>query len=416
MHRIRMRWRELLVIGLGLSMPVGAAFAREREAALRSDRTVPSLAEVLRLVRERSPEVVLGGAFVTTARSSLVGARLPPVGNPYLEVLGRRSIPGTASSLAVDGTAWVPLEIAGQRGTRIAEAEALVAFERQRLAVASASAVGAAVHAYGLAAVGDSRLSVLADLLEVARSEAASYRARYGAGDVTLRDARLAELELARYGVFVEETKADLALALSELSRLTGGEYESPPRAETRPPPVVAGATEQAPTLAMSRAEAAFYARSKERFGREGNAGNVSLMLHGGRNEFGEPLVGAGVAYAFPVLRRNQGEQARAEAERQRAVVEERVKRRTLDVRVRGLVVELEQVRRALQILGDQAEPAAVAAVDAAVEMQRAGKSDLLPVLTSRRELGLLRLRRLDLVAREWIITSEIVSITGRLR
>ena len=61
-------------------------------------------------------------------------------------------------------------------------------------------------------------------------------------------------------------------------------------------------------------------------------------------------------------------------------------------------------------------DPRSVAAVDAAVAMQRADKNDLLPMLTSRRELGLLRLRRLDLVAREWTITSELVAISGRVQ
>jgi outer membrane protein TolC len=284
------------------------------------------------------------------------------------------------------------------------------------LEVTSALAEAAAVSAYGQAAVGENRLAVLAELLEVASSEAASYEARYGAGDVTVRDARLAEVELARYAVFVEETKADVELALSELSRLAGVDYASPPAATLRPPPVAPIAIDRAPTLALSRAEAAFHDRSKERFRREGVSGNLSLMLNGGRDEFGEPVVGAGLAYAFPVIRRNQGERAREDAAKRRAQLEERLKRRAIDVRVRGLSAELAQVRRALAILGDKAEPAAVAAVDAAVAMQRAGKSDLLPVLTSRRELGLLRLRRLDLVAREWTITSELVAIAGRLQ
>jgi hypothetical protein len=178
---------------------------------------------------------------------------------------------------------------------------------------------------------------------------------------------------------------------------------------------MTAKSVDKAPTLAASRAEALFYERSKERFNREGTSGNLSLMLNGGTDAFGEPVVGGGLAYAFPVIRRNQGEQAKAEAARRRALVEERMKRRALDARLRGLTVEIEQVRRALTILGDRAEPAAVAAVDAAVEMQKAGKIDLLLVLTSRRELGLLRLRRLDLVAREWNITSELVAITGNL-
>jgi len=122
------------------------------------------------------------------------------------------------------------------------------------------------------------------------------------------------------------------------------------------------------------------------------------------------------VAYAFPVARRNQGEIARSEAERARALEEERLLRRLIEARALGLRRELDQVRLALDRLERQAEPAAAAAVEAATEMRRAGKSDLLPVFTSRRELGLLRLRRLDLVEREWRIVAEFVSLGGEAR
>jgi outer membrane protein, heavy metal efflux system len=416
MQRVRLRWRAIVVIGIGLLASAGSAGAKESYVDERPGTPVPSLLEVLRLVKDRSPEVVLGNATVATAQSSMVGARLAGLGNPYLEVLGRSAIPGTNTTVGVDGTLWLPFEIAGQRGTRIAEVEALIGYERKNLEVATALAKAAAVRAYGLAAVGGHRLGVLGELLEVARSEAANYAARFGAGDVTVRDARLAEVEVARYSIFTEETRADLALALAELSRLTGAEYSKPPAEMTRPPTISPVLVDKAPTLAASRAEAVFYDRAKERARREGTAGSLSLMLNGGRNEFSQPVVGAGLAYAFPIVRRNQGEQARAEAERRRALLEERLKHRALTVRLRGLTIELEQVQRALTIVGDKAEPAAVAAVDAAVEMQKAGKIDLLLVLTSRRELGLLRLRRLDLVAREWTITSELVAITGSIQ
>jgi cobalt-zinc-cadmium efflux system outer membrane protein len=80
-----------------------------------------------------------------------------------------------------------------------------------------------------------------------------------------------------------------------------------------------------------------------------------------------------------------------------------------------GLVAEREQVRRAIVELGTVGEPAAKAAVDAAVSMQRAGKADLLHVLTARRDFALLETRRLDLLRREWSILSDIVALTGEL-
>jgi hypothetical protein len=414
MHRVRLRWRAIVVIGIGLLVVAGPARAKEYGEDERPGSPVPSLPEVLRLVKDHSPEVVLGHANVATAQSSMVGARLAGLGNPYVEVIGKRPLPGTNTSVGFDGTLWLPFEIAGQRSTRIAESEALIGYQRKNLELATALAKAAAVRAYGLAAVGGNRLHVLGELLEVSRTEASNYAARFAAGDVTARDARLAEVELARYSILAEETRADLALALTELNRLTGAEYSSPPVQAMRPP-TVTPVVDRAPTLAASRAEANFYDRAKERARREGVAGNLSLMLNGGRDEFGQAVVGAGLAYMFPVIRRNQGEQARADAERQRALVEERLKRRALTLRLRGLTVELEQVKRALTIIGEKGEPAAVAAVDAAVEMQKAGKSDALPVLLSRRELALLRLRRLDLVAREWTITSELVAITGSI-
>jgi len=189
MQRVRLRWREIVVIGIGLLALAGPARAKEYGLDDRPGTTVPSLLQVLRLVKDRSPEVLLGNANVATAQSSMVGARLAGLGNPYVEVLGRSAIAGADTSVGFDGTLWLPFEIAGQRGTRIAESEALIGYERKNLEVATALAKAAAVRAYGLAAVGGNRLGVLGELLEVARSEAANYAARFGAGDVTVREA-----------------------------------------------------------------------------------------------------------------------------------------------------------------------------------------------------------------------------------
>ena len=82
---------------------------------------------------------------------------------------------------------------------------------------------------------------------------------------------------------------------------------------------------------------------------------------------------------------------------------------------VAGLGAERLQVRRALTELRERAEPAAQASVEAALTMQRAGKGELLHVLTARRDLALLRARRLDLLAREWSIVSDLVALTGEL-
>jgi outer membrane protein TolC len=377
---------------------------------------VPSLRDVVALARERAPEVVMGAATVETARSGLVGARRAPVGNPYLEVTGERSLSGSWGSTAVTGMLWVPLEIAGQRASRIDEANANIELHRLSLGLSRARAAADAVRAYGMAVVAQERARVLEQLLEFSRAESALYEGRFQSGDATLRDTRLAEVELGRYGVLLDETRADIAAALSELGRLTGVAYSAgpggalyPPRMDTGP-----GAADGTPSVQVSRAEARYFERSKERLRREGSAGALSAIAMGGRGELGDVRLGAGLGYALPVLQRNQGEQARAEAESGRARTEGHVKERAFRTRIAGLREELSLVRRAIERLDAEAEPAAVATLDAATEMQRVGKTDLFSVLTSRRDLALLRLRRIDLAAREWGIASDLVAITGK--
>lgn len=373
---------------------------------------VPSLAQVLNLARRNAPTVLVGQAQVATARAGRVGAGLPPVGNPYLEVTGERPVSGD-HRVAFSGMLWLPLEIAGQRSGRLAEADAHIKYQRSNLALARSLAIADAVRAYGMALIGRERLRVLDELLELSGSEATLYQERYKAGDATAQDTRLSELDLARYGVMVEEAKADVVSALSELGRVTGIVYDTAPRGPLHAPEIAAGeAIQSSPVIAAARAEANFHEKSRDRWKKEA-AGPVSLMLLGGTNELGEPRAGGGLAYTFPALHRFQGEQARAEAERSRALIEERVNRRLLSARVIGLRRELAQVRRAIVVISDNAEPAARAAVEASEEMRRAGKGEFLALITSRRDLGLIRLRRTDLLQREWNLTSDLVAITG---
>jgi cobalt-zinc-cadmium efflux system outer membrane protein len=53
--------------------------------------------------------------------------------------------------------------------------------------------------------------------------------------------------------------------------------------------------------------------------------------------------------------------------------------------------------------------------VDAAVAVQKAGKGELLRVLMARRDLALLRTRRLEMIRREWSIVSQRVALSGEL-
>ncbi|HVU05911.1 MAG TPA: TolC family protein [Polyangiaceae bacterium] len=376
---------------------------------------VPTLGEVIALARARAPSVLVGAAHVKTARADLVGARVSPLGNPYVELTGEHGSVGTASAtLSATGTLWLPFEIGGQRGARVDAAKAGIEYRSRALELSRAQAVAAAIEAYGHSVVGAARLRLLQELEAVARAEADAYRARFQAGDVTAQDARFADVDRARYGVMVAEATADLAAALSTLEVVTGRRFDAPPTEPLSPPPVDLGrGMDSVPAVAAARAEAAFHGRERRRWESE-RAGALSLMLLGGADELGGARVGAGLAYAFPAFRAYQGERARAEAEEERALLEARLGQERVGARLAGIARERTEVERALGLLHGEAEPAARAAVEAAEEMRRLGKGEFLAVLTSRRDLALLRLRQLDLLERRWGLESTAAALTGR--
>lgn len=380
----------------------------------------PSLAHALELARARSPEVVSKNAAVDVARAGYQGARLSPLDNPYLEVFSDRGLESNATrDVTIAANLWLPIELGNQRGRRIAEVDALVKWQGAAAGAARARASGDAVRAYGAAVVAGARVRAYEEIVAVAKAEASLYEARLGAGDATLHDERLAKLELARTSVLLAESRADLARALGALGALAQRSFEPPPATASFEPPSPkktdpAQVAKRAPEVESSTAEAAFFAKASERARAEAYPA-LNLIVSAGRGDLGEPRVGGGVAWTFPVLRRNQTEVARAQAESRRAGLETRAKEGAIGVVLGALESEREHVREATLRVDRDARPAAVASLDAATETQSAGKGEVLRVLTARRDLILVRMRKLDLAAREWELLAAHVTLSGAL-
>jgi cobalt-zinc-cadmium efflux system outer membrane protein len=160
--------------------------------------------------------------------------------------------------------------------------------------------------------------------------------------------------------------------------------------------------------------EAEFQGRSRERWAADARL-PMMLMLSTGRGDLGEWRVGGGLALTLPFSRSNQGEQALADAERRRALTEAEAQRQATVSTLRGLERERQQIVAALSEIDAAMEPAGQAAVDAAMAVQKAGKGELLRVLMARRDLALLRTRRLEMIRREWSIVSQRVALSGEL-
>lgn len=191
----------------------------------RTQSDVPTLDRVLALARERAPELMVARAEVEASRSVGVGARVSPLPNPHLEVIAERGGRGVTRDVYIIAQLHTPIEVGGQRGRRIAEADSFVEWHTANLEQLRAQISRAAVRSYGESVAHAARFETLNELLTSAGTEASVLGARRDTGDASEHDAQLAEVERARIAVQLEETQASLRAALNELERLTGRRF-----------------------------------------------------------------------------------------------------------------------------------------------------------------------------------------------
>jgi hypothetical protein len=381
--------------------------------------STPELHELVRLARERAPEVSLGRSALTASRSSYASARLAPVGNPFLEVKAQGSTKEVVKDINIESALWLPIEVAGQKSRRGREAEDFVQMHQAMLEHARALAASRTVRAYGALVVGATRFRVLTELASNAQAEARYYAERMALGDATERDAALSAVEAARHQLSLSQTKGELLRVVADLYELTGRNLGPESVVETFPPGVSGVAlgqsnVERAPLFQVLSAQAKYYESARERMRSDAySVLNVGVLL--GRGDYGETRFGAGVAYAFPTFRANQPERARADAERVRALDELALRRELFARRAVLLKAELAELGRAFEIVSQSALPAAQRAVAAATETYRSGKGEFFSVLLSQRDFSTMALRRLEILDKGWVLLGDLVEITGEL-
>jgi cobalt-zinc-cadmium efflux system outer membrane protein len=407
--------------GLGIALSFCLLFGLS-PAIAQNDQRKPmgdaSLETALRLASERAPETMIGQAAVETSRSNLVGARLLPLQNPYVEVVVERSGLSGSRETGALGTLWLPFEFAGQRGKRIDEANASIDYQIAALNSARAEAKAAVLKAWGRAIIEGERIRLLEVISSSAQSEMEAFRTRSAVGDATARDALLAEVEHARLTIELEAALVSRDAAYAELARLTGQTWTLPEKLHILPATNLDKLSEavanHAPAVQTSRAEATFHGRTADRVSRDA-VPPMSLILMGGRGDVGDARLGAGLAFTLPTFRSNQGERARALAEQSRSLTQAAVLNRDISARLTQIINEWRGTRRAVELLRVKALPAAQRARESTEVLFSAGKVDLLAVMVSRRDEALLRLRHLDLAEREWELLSYWVKLSGEL-
>lgn len=388
----------------------------------------PTLERAIDAARTQSIVVAEAQAELGVANAQVAGARVSAIGNPYTEIQVDRGwnnpIPGNETGLwqAMSFT-YFPLDIGGQRGKRIEEAESLVGWRKAGLTGARANATGAVVSSYGEILVGSARLAQGRLVEQAARDEAKYFQGRYEAKDTTLYEKSVADAEVARWVQTQAEVQLKLTAAQARFAQVTGISVrgEPPTGMAVTPPPLrgrwddarITEIVDRTPIATRLIAERHYWEASVARYQRE-RFPPVALEVIAGRGgSAGELRLGAGAVITFPVTRRFQGEIMRAEKGRENAARQLDLYRALIGARLRAARDAITVVETALDELDKSGIPALEAAVAAAVEGFKLGKIDLTRTLLARRDLAIARARRLDLIESAWHAYADLVILSG---
>ncbi len=187
-----------------------------------------SLARALDIAREHAPAVLAARERVAEARGRLRGASVLLRQNPVVEAAAGPSFSRQGRSTDVDFDVRQGLELAGQRGARIAGAEAGVdrasagADDETRRLLREV----AVAFSRGLATGEQTRLrtrasEIAADLVRIAER-------RHRNGEVAILDVNAARIAASRARAEVRDAEAEQARALGDLRVLLGLEPDEP--------------------------------------------------------------------------------------------------------------------------------------------------------------------------------------------
>jgi cobalt-zinc-cadmium efflux system outer membrane protein len=383
----------------------------------------PTLERSVQLARARAIVVAEAEGELGVANAQMAGARQSILGNPYSDIQIDKGLEAGQTVQALSYT-YFPLDIGGQRGARIDEAQRLIEWRKLGITDARAIATGETVAAYGEMVIGAARIAESESGEATAREEAKYMAGRLEAKDTTVYEKALADAEVARWVQSRAEAQVRFAAARARFGQLTGTvDPERPPASAAVTTPGLRGAWDDAhvartvdksPIVQRLLAEGGYWEASAERYRTE-RFPPVALEVIAGRGALGEARLGGGVVLTFPITRRYQGEIARAEQGRARVTANLALYRNVVAARLRAARDAVQSVNKAIEELDASGLPALEMAVSASVEGYKAGKIELTRVLLARRDLAIARARRLDLLESAWRAYADLTTLSGEL-
>lgn len=412
------RWRRVGAFALAsLAAPLAA---QTPDPPLASGGSI-TLEQALTLAFERSPMVRESAARVALAEGVLLGARTYPF-NPVLEAERASRDDGQERTSDREIALSQEIEIAGQRGKRVASASAAAeaaraAFDRSRqeLATRVASAFATVLRARELATLAAFEREVAAEL-------AAFEQRRLDAGAGTLIDlnvTRAAEGRAERRVALARADEAAARAALAEVLALPVAEL--PFVAGTLPdawpaPPALA----ELERLALDRRNDLLALRSEVeaatariRLERSLATPNLVIGVAKGREADREDLDTLRAGFTIPLFQRNQGGIATARADE--GVLSARLASAELAVRreVAAAWSRAEATSRALAVFRQTVAGTLEESLDLVQRGLAAGKLRGSEVLVFRRELIDSRRELIEAAADAWLAQIELGLATG---
>ncbi len=416
-NRLR-RWRRVGALALvALAAPLAA---QTPDPQLASGGSI-TLEQALALAFERSPRIQESAARVALAEGVLLGARTYPF-NPVLEAERASRDDGHERTSDREIALSQEIEIAGQRGKRVASASAAAeaaraAFDRSRQELASrvASAFATVLRARELATLAAFEREVAAEL-------AAFEQRRLDAGAGTLIDLNVTRAAEGRAERRVALARADeaaaratlaevVALAVTELPVVAGALPDAWPA-----PPALAElerlALDRRSDLLALRSEVEA-ATARIRLERSLATPNLVIGVAKGREADREDLDTLRAGFTIPLFQRNQGGIATARADE--GVLSAQLASAELAVRreVAAAWSRAEATSRALAVFRQTVAGTLEENLDLVQRGLAAGKLRGSEVLVFRRELIDSRRELIEAAADAWLAQIELGLATG---
>jgi cobalt-zinc-cadmium efflux system outer membrane protein len=348
-------------------------------------------------------------AELALARAGLVEAGLLP--NPLVSFLRLFGVKGTEAYVL-----W-PLDALWQRPKKVAAAKFDVERTASRLIQEALNLSRDALVAYADLALAQSVAKIAEDEVRLRDETAAIAAARLRAGDISGLEESAARVEAFRAKESARRAARDVATARTRFAAILGwGELtpnfslspgQSPGAAEAALPELLEKAFASRPDLRAAQLE---IEAAGARLGWE-KSRIVKLTATLESKEKGEAgaFIGPSGKVEIPLFNRNEGGQARARAEMERAAQNYFAVRERISSEVKEASVRLEAGRAALTLLRDQVVPAASEAAVRAKKAYAVGEESYLFALEAERQL--LDARRRDAEA-----TAEVRRADAELR